>query len=71
MSLSGRQIADLWLDAAKASENCRFERYFFENVKAGIRTDDDDEILRRFREKRAPFLDRPEYSEALRILDGN
>jgi len=57
------QIADAWLD-----QNESHERYFFENVRHGIRTPDDGPIWKRIEERRPCWRRDGAYAEAIAIL---
>lgn len=56
-------IADAWLD-----QHNGYERYFFENVRHGIRTPDDVLIWRRIEEQGPSWLRCRAYAEAVAIL---
>lgn len=58
-------VADAWL-----AQKDGHERYFFENVRHGIRTPDDGEIWQRLKEKAPCWLEKKmgEYREAIRTL---
>ena len=58
-------IADAWIEQDRG-----YERYFFNNVREGIRTHEDLAIWRRFDAKQPPWLGRPEYDSAVKILKG-
>lgn len=60
---SAEDIAEAWVD-----QNNRHERYFFENVRHGIRTSDDGLIWRRIEQRNPDWLDDPAYAEAIGIL---
>jgi hypothetical protein len=53
-------IADAWVD-----QHCGYERYFFENLRHGIRTPDDQEIWNRIEARRPPWLDCHAYAEPI------
>lgn len=57
------RIAKAWTDQDKG-----FERYFFQNVKHGVRTPDDFAIWLRIREIRPDWLRREENAKAVCIL---
>jgi hypothetical protein len=44
------------------------ERYFFENVRHGIRTPDDQLIWQRIEQKNPPWLHKAAYAEAIAIF---
>lgn len=56
-------IADAWV-----KQNNGYERYFFENVRHGIRTPDDMNIWMRIEEYNPQWLDNDEYVNAIEIL---
>ena len=56
-------IADAWI-----RQDDEHERYFFQNVKHGIRTPEDLAIWRRIQAIRRDWLQRKEYAEAVSIL---
>jgi hypothetical protein len=56
-------IADAWVD-----QQGSHERYFFENVRNGIRTRDDIAIWKRIRERGAPWLQKLDYADAIAVL---
>ena len=56
-------VADAWIDQIGGHE-----KYFFENVRHGIRTPDDAEIWRRIHERSPSWLKPGEYKEAVDIL---
>lgn len=60
---SVENIADAWLD-----QNDGYERYFFENVRHGIRTPDDGLIWRRIEARMPCWLENSSYSEAVTLL---
>jgi hypothetical protein len=57
------EIADAWLGQQKGHE-----RYFFENVRYGIRTPDDGLIWKRLEERNPPWLANNAYQEAIAVL---
>ncbi len=57
------EIADAWLCQADGHE-----RYFFENVRHGIRTPDDGLIWERIRSRKPRWLAEPLYQEAIAVL---
>lgn len=61
---SASQIADAWIDQWDG-----WERYFFENVRHGIRTADDAAIWSRIVERSPAWLAHDDYAEAIRILE--
>lgn len=65
MCPSAEDIADAWLD-----QNKGYERYFFENVRHGIRTPEDSLIWRRIEQRRPHWLGSDAYAEAIAILRG-
>lgn len=60
---SAEAIADAWIDQQEGHE-----RYFFENIRHAVRTSQDLAIWRRMCSQKAPWLDKPEYAEAVGIL---
>lgn len=62
---SVEDIADAWL-----GQNGGYERYFFENVRHGIRTPDDGLIWRRIEARMPCWLKNSSYSEAVTLLRG-
>ena len=58
-------VADAWI-----GQNEGHERYFFENVRHGIRTPEDLLIWRRIEEKKPAWLIKREYADMLAILRG-
>jgi len=60
---SPEDIADAWVD-----QKDDHERYFFENVRHGIRTPDDVQIWHRIEERKPKWMSRDEYAEAIAIL---
>lgn len=60
---SAAVIADAWVD-----KNNGYERYFFENVRHGIRTPDDGLIWRRIEERMPRWLENSSYAEAVTLL---
>ncbi len=62
--LSVEDIADAWL-----SQNNGYERYFFENVRHGIRTPDDSLIWRKIKERSPHWLGKSSYGEAIALLE--
>lgn len=62
---SAEDIADAWL-----VQNNGNERYFFENVRHGIRTPEDLLIWRRIEVRRPHWLGSDAYTEAIAILRG-
>jgi len=62
---STEDIADAWLGQTNG-----YERYFFENVRHGIRTPEDCPIWRRIEERRPGWLGYNLYAEAIAILQG-
>lgn len=58
-------VADAWIDQDRG-----YERYFFENVRHGIRTADDGAIWRRLKERRARWLGGEAYAQAIAVLAG-
>jgi len=57
------EIADAWIDQDGGDE-----KYFFENVRHGIRTPEDIRIWRRIEERMPKWLLNDAYSEALEVL---
>lgn len=62
---TAKKIADAWL-----CQSAGHERYFFENVRHGIRTPDDGDIWRRFKEKKPDWLKKAAYAKPIKILEG-
>jgi hypothetical protein len=60
---TSNEIADAWID-----QNGGNERYFFENVRHGIRTPEDSQIWRRIEERAPAWLSLGDYAEAVGIL---
>ncbi len=58
-------VADAWLE-----QRGRAERYFFENVRHGIRTTEDLAIWHRIESVGAQWLNDPQYAEAVATLRG-
>ena len=58
------QIADAWIHHG-------YERYFFENIKHGIRTPHDDAIWKRIKTASPDWINKPEYAEAISILEAS
>ncbi|HEX9631948.1 MAG TPA: hypothetical protein VGA02_05735 [Gemmatimonadales bacterium] len=56
-------VADAWVDQDQGHE-----KYFFENVRNGIRTADDQMIWARMLERRPPWLARSAYATAQQML---
>ena len=56
-------IADAWVDQSGGQE-----RYFFENVRHGIRTHDDAQIWRRIEQREPAWLSGGAYAEAIEVL---
>lgn len=56
-------VADAWVN-----QNHGFEEYFFENIRHGIRTNQDFAIWRRIEESGPRWLGRPSYAQAVAIL---
>jgi hypothetical protein len=56
-------VADAWLEQRGGAE-----KYFFENVRHGIRTAEDLAIWRRVEGIGAPWLNDPRYAEPIAIL---
>lgn len=59
------EIANAWI-----KQDQGYERYFFENVRHGIRTPDDLLVWRRIEEARPSWLRENAYTEAVAILRG-
>ncbi|MEW6385236.1 MAG: hypothetical protein AB1514_14955, partial [Pseudomonadota bacterium] len=57
------EIADAWI-----RQNDGHERYFFENVRHGIRTPVDGLIWKRIEEQRPSWLCKQTYAEAIKLL---
>lgn len=62
---TSRIVADAWC-AQDAGE----EKYFFENVRYGIRTIDDQPIWRQIKAKNPPWLKNGAYADVAALLDG-
>lgn len=60
---SAEDIADAWLGQEKG-----YERYFFENVRQGIRTPEDGLIWRRIEEGTPRWIGNRKYAEAIALL---
>lgn len=60
---SATQIAKCWID-----QNDGHARYFFENVRHGIRTHDDHEIWKAIEFENPSWLSSAEYEDAIRVL---
>jgi hypothetical protein len=60
---SAVEIADAW-----AGQHAGHERYFFENVRHGIRTPDDRAIWHRIEERAPPWLGAERHREAIELL---
>jgi hypothetical protein len=60
---SAHEIAEGW-----AKQNKGYERYFFENVRHGIRTQDDLEIWTAINEQGPPWLTCDEHKPGIEIL---
>ena len=60
---SVEDIADAWL-----GQNNGYERYFFENVRHGIRTPEDGLIWQRIEEQMPRWLGNSSYAEAVALL---
>ncbi|MDT3776418.1 hypothetical protein PJI16_02450 [Nitrospira sp. MA-1] len=58
------EIADAWIQQVEGHE-----RYFFENVRLGIRTHADVSIWNQIREKAPAWLSKSQYAEAIAILN--
>lgn len=61
---SVEDVAEAWL-----KQNNGYERYFFENVRHGIRTPDDGLIWRRIKEQNPDWLANRSYGEAVALLE--
>lgn len=59
------EVADAWID-----QNQGHERYFFENVRHGIRTPEDGLIWRRIEERKPAWLRGDAYAGAVCVLRG-
>lgn len=57
------EVADAWVDQSGG-----YEAYFFENIRHGIRTPDDQKIWLRIQQRRPACLSTSGYSEAIAIL---
>lgn len=57
------EIADSWINQDQGHE-----RYFFENVRHGLRTPEDARIWRRIQERRPAWLSTDAYEEAVTVL---
>jgi len=62
-SVSARAVAEAWIQQSDGHE-----RYFFENVRHGIRTHEDAQIFRHIEAARPAWIDEPEYRCAISIL---
>jgi hypothetical protein len=60
---SPEATADAWIGQSDSHE-----RYFFENVRCGIRTPDDKHIWRRIEERNPEWMKNCEYAEATSLL---
>jgi hypothetical protein len=60
---TANMIADAWVH-----QSHHHERYFFENVKSGIRTSKDLDIWMRIEEQSPPWINQSIYGEAMNIL---
>lgn len=60
---NSNEIADAWVD-----QNEGHERYFFENVRHGIRTPEDAQIWHRIEQRRPVWLSQGAYAEAVDVL---
>jgi hypothetical protein len=60
---SAARVADLWIDQDEGHE-----RYFFENVKHGIRTADDEAIWQRIERAMPGWIQSVVYDEAIALL---
>jgi hypothetical protein len=58
-----QEVADTWID-----QNRCYERYFFENVRHGIRTPEDGLIWQRIEEREPWWLSNPEYGDPVALL---
>ncbi|WP_145976162.1 hypothetical protein [Nitrospira moscoviensis] len=61
---SVEDVAEAWL-----KQNNGYERYFFENVRHGIRTPDDGLIWSRIKEQNPDWLANRSYGEAVALLE--
>lgn len=61
---NAKQIAKCWID-----QNGGYERYFFENVRHGIRTHDDHEIWKAISVEDPSWLGSDEHEAAIRVLN--
>jgi hypothetical protein len=57
------EIAEAWV-----KQYCGYEKYFFENVRHGIRTPEDQEIWKGIEAQTPPWLDCEAYAEAIALL---
>jgi len=67
-------LASRWIENSTRTDTTRArivrsERYFFRNVGAGVRTQDDEDIWHRMRAVGPAFLGRPEHEAAIAILN--
>jgi hypothetical protein len=62
---SPEEVADAWTQQHEGHE-----RYFFENLKHGIRTSEDGLIWRRIEETTPAWLDKDEHREVVALLRG-
>jgi len=60
---TAEEIADAWIN-----QDSGHERYFFENVRHGIRTAEDLEIWSRIEERSPRWLSKQEYAEVIAFL---
>ncbi|RMG53056.1 MAG: hypothetical protein D6723_07705 [Acidobacteria bacterium] len=60
---TAEDIADAWIN-----QDSGYERYFFENVRHGIRTAEDLEIWGRIEKQSPRWLRKPEYAEVISLL---
>jgi hypothetical protein len=60
---SPEKIAEAWVD-----QNHGYERYFFENVRHGIRTPEDARIWSRIQNRNPAWLSQASYAKPIEIL---
>ena len=60
------KVADAWIHQSEGHE-----RYFFQNVRHGIRTSDDGEIWRRIEERKPDWLKCEKYANMIATLQTN
>lgn len=63
LSPNANEIADRWIEKSGG-----YEGYFFENVRHGIRTEDDHKIWRRMESRRPPWITDNCYAASVALL---